>query len=382
MHILFLNSWYPNRNAPTLGNFVKKHAEAAALYNTVSSLAIFPSDSATEFEVEKNETNGLLEVIVYFPIVKNTIPGISQLLKLKRYKRAFKIGLDQIERAQGKIDVTHLNVVFPLGIFALELKKKRNIPFVVTEHSTAYHDPKTKFSPNQLRLIKKVLPKAAIILPVSYDLGMAIGKLAPEVTQQRITNVVDAKLFQIVKEQRSRFLHISTLDEAQKNPKGIIDVISQLNREGNSISMRFISDFPYNEFEDYAKSLGLTASEIEFCGPMHTHEIAQEIQNAKAVVLFSNYENFPCVIAESFMCGVPVIATHVNGIPEYVDESNGILVSPRNTDELKAALLKIESDQIAFSADILREFAVKNFSYEAIGKEFSDVYYQVIKNAR
>lgn len=43
LKILALCSWYPNDFNPTLGNFVKKHAEAASLYNDVVSLSVFPS---------------------------------------------------------------------------------------------------------------------------------------------------------------------------------------------------------------------------------------------------------------------------------------------------------------------------------------------------
>lgn len=41
LKILALCSWYPNDFNPTLGNFVKKHAEAASLYNDVVSLSVF-----------------------------------------------------------------------------------------------------------------------------------------------------------------------------------------------------------------------------------------------------------------------------------------------------------------------------------------------------
>lgn len=377
MHVLFLNSWYPNRNAPTLGNFVKKHAEAAALFNTVSCLAIFPSDTIHSIETVTNKENNLLEVVIYYPEVKNSIPGFSQWKKLNAYRAAFFKGLKIIQEERGKIDLTHLNVVYPLGIFALELKKKRHIPFVVTEHSTAYHDPENKFSPRQLKLTKKVLRQAAMILPVSNDLGKAIARLAPNTPQRRVTNVVDPEKFVISNKKRMTFVHISTLDEAQKNPTGIIDVLAELKAENVTVQIQFISDFSYNHLKKYANDKGLTDHEITFAGPLKTEEVADVLKNARALILFSNYENFPCVIAEAFMSGVPVISTNVNGIPEYVNETNGILIPPRQNEALKNALKQFIEKEYSFQQKELRDYALTHFSYDAIGKAFNEVYIEV-----
>ncbi|TNE75262.1 MAG: glycosyltransferase [Bacteroidetes bacterium] len=382
MHVLFLNSWYPNRNAPTLGNFVEKHAEAAALFHTISCLSIFPSEKIKHMEIGTSEKNGVFEVQIYIPQTKASIPFIGQLIKWWNYRKAFKAGLTIIEKKKGAIDLTHLNVVYPLGIFALKLKRKYNIPFVVTEHSTGYHDPSNKFTKRQLDLTKKVLQSADLILPVSNDLGKAISRLAPATKQIRVTNVVDANVFKLNVENRRAFIHISTLNEEQKNPKGIIDVLAELKTQGETIPFLFISDMPFEQLKNYAAEKGLNENDVTFKGPLSTNEIANELAHARALVLFSNYENFPCVIAESFMSGVPVISTNVNGIPEFVNPQNGILIEAQDKEALKEAFLTFLQREKEFEPEKLRSFALENFSYEAIGKAFSDIYLELKSNAR
>ncbi|MCX7698333.1 MAG: glycosyltransferase [Candidatus Goldbacteria bacterium] len=52
-------------------------------------------------------------------------------------------------------------------------------------------------------------------------------------------------------------------------------------------------------------------------------------------------DTFPTVILESFVHGVPVIASKVGGIPEIVNDSNGFLFDPKNNQELRNIILSI-----------------------------------------
>ena len=67
LKILALCSWYPNDFNPTLGNFVKKHAEAASLYNDVVSLSVFPSLLDKKIRLVETRTRTFSEIVVYYP---------------------------------------------------------------------------------------------------------------------------------------------------------------------------------------------------------------------------------------------------------------------------------------------------------------------------
>ena len=59
-----------------------------------------------------------------------------------------------------------------------------------------------------------------------------------------------------------------------------------------------------------------------------------------------------CAVVEALACGLPVVATDVGGIRDYVDDSCGVLVPPRDAaamTEAALALLDDETDRIALA---------------------------------
>ena len=68
------------------------------------------------------------------------------------------------------------------------------------------------------------------------------------------------------------------------------------------------------------------------------------MQQASALVLFSRYENLPCVLIEAACCGLPVIAPRIGGIPEIVPGSAGLLMEPGSEEELVQAMHSMMKD--------------------------------------
>ncbi|MCB9169457.1 MAG: glycosyltransferase [Flavobacteriales bacterium] len=66
--------------------------------------------------------------------------------------------------------------------------------------------------------------------------------------------------------------------------------------------------------------------------------IAAYYAAADLFVLPSLAENLPNTIAEAHCCGTPVVAFRVGGIPEQIDPDNGILVAPRDVNDLRAGI--------------------------------------------
>jgi glycosyltransferase involved in cell wall biosynthesis len=86
---------------------------------------------------------------------------------------------------------------------------------------------------------------------------------------------------------------------------------------------------------------------FEFIGWMPNEELQQLYRQASVFVMPSLAEAFGVVFLEAMACGVPVIGTHVGGIPELIKHGeNGLLVKPDNPDELAGALLGILGDRV------------------------------------
>jgi glycosyltransferase involved in cell wall biosynthesis len=96
------------------------------------------------------------------------------------------------------------------------------------------------------------------------------------------------------------------------------------------------------------------------------------------MVVFSNYENLPVVINESFALGVPVVSTRVGGIPEIIDKTNGILISPGNERELEDTLNNYLDSKLNFDKDAILNFAHNKFSSETIGTAIFNLYKSMI----
>jgi glycosyltransferase involved in cell wall biosynthesis len=148
------------------------------------------------------------------------------------------------------------------------------------------------------------------------------------------------------------------------------------------------SDFPQVKLDivsdgdiEYAKQL---ANELEvnstvtFHSTKTTAEVAEMIQASHALLQFSNYENFPCVIAEAMMCGKPVLSSNVNGIPEHVNEINGMLVNRGDENALRKTIIAFTENPERFKSDEIRAYAMKHFSYSEVGKRFTEIYSEIL----
>lgn len=378
--VLFLCSWYPNDYNPTLGNFVQKHAESVQINNDVATLSIFSSVLDKKIRIVQSTSKNVKQIIVYYP--KKKAKFFSLFFNFFSHLKAFKLGFKIAHKTLGKIDIVHLNVIYPMGIWALWLKMKQRIPFVVTEHSTNYHLSTNKQNKLNLFLSKIVLKNASFILPVSDDLGNKLKKIAHNVPIEVISNVVDDSIFTIsettIKNDLKKFIHISTANDLQKNISGIIRVLFELRKSRNDFHLSFVSDGEFDYVISMVNKLNLNRF-VSFYSTKTTEEIAQMIKGSDALILFSNYENFPCVIAEAMMCGIPVISTNVNGIPEHVNSKNGILVMKGDEIALLKEIKNFLDNVYEFDKNSIRSYAIKNFSYKAVSIKFDAIYDYVLK---
>ena len=90
--------------------------------------------------------------------------------------------------------------------------------------------------------------------------------------------------------------------------------------------------------ERHAAELGLNGR-VRFVGSVPRAEVLQAFAAAEALVISSDWENFPHAAVEALALGTPLIATAVGGVPEIVvDGVNGLLVPPGHPGALAAAI--------------------------------------------
>jgi len=381
-NILFLASWYPSRVNPFNGNFVQRHAKAVSEFCNVSVLhACSDPDLEEKYEINSSEHDGIHEVLVYYRKIRHNIPLLSQLQKYVRSKQALKKGFEEVESIR-KTELVHLNVTFPAGLFALQLKKKHKLQYIITEHWTIFLDSDPGAFPGFIKkAVKKILNGASVICPVSHDLEKAIRRIAPNRKYQVVNNVVNTELFGIREpgNKKKRIVHVSTLNEDQKNISGILRSIKALSRERNDFEILIVGDGDTAPHNEYAGAIGLSEDIYEFRGKQPIEKIAEIMQHSDVFLLFSNYENLPCVIIEAHASGLPVISTDVGGIREMINEKNGVLIQQADETGLVSELNILLDKLDQYDRKAIRNEAIAKYSYNVIGKQFYDIYKKLIQ---
>lgn len=382
LNILFISSWYPTRITPTIGNFVEKHAESVALFANVDVLHVCFDPSLKErkeYSVEKK--NNLTVHRIYLkkqPFCIHVISGIFKLIKIVHY---YYYGYRLIYKDRSKPDIIHANVLVPIGFIAYLFKFTKKIPYIITEHWTGYLQKDTKPKIKFLFLHRIFAKKASALTPVTNNLAEAMKSFSIKGNFVTIPNVVDTAIFLLRKENITsvkHILHVSTLDDKQKNFSGIISALSMLVKKRDDFILDIVSEGNYNQFLPEVKAAGLE-NKIIFHGLKQSAEVAAIMQQCVFLILFSNYENFPCVIAEAMACGLPVLSTDVGGIAEHVNEKTGVMIKKGDTDALVFQIDKMLDSCRNYDAASIRNYAVNVFSYKVIGKQYVQLYNNILK---
>lgn len=132
-----------------------------------------------------------------------------------------------------------------------------------------------------------------------------------------------------------KFGFVSRLSK-QKGIPYLIKAIGKLNNL-ESYSNKFTLDIVGTG--DQEEELKALVNELNLNQIIKFHgfvtNIPEVLSTIDVVVLPSLFEGFPMIVLESMCSSTPLIASHVNGIPEVLEhKKNGLLVEPRNVDQL------------------------------------------------
>jgi glycosyltransferase involved in cell wall biosynthesis len=372
--ILWLVSWYPNKNDAFDGDFIQRHARAAAINHDVH--VIFVTEAAVDdVESEITRSTGLIEECIYFR-KKSGILG--RLKKQMMWRKLYVQAVERYLSSNGKPDHVHVHVPWKAGWIALWLKRKHGLDYLVTEHWGIYnHIVKDNFLNKPVyfqRLLKKIFAEAKKFISVSEYLVKGINEMVVKKKHVIIPNVVDTSLFFFKKEKYSVFtyIHVSNMVPL-KNVKGILDAFYALSQKTENVQLILVGNRD-REYVNYAAQLGLLNRIVYFRGEIAYREVAKEMQSAHILIQNSNIENAPCVISEAVCCGLPVISTRVGGIPEMINSSNGMLINSSDAAALCEAMLRMKEGYHNYDPSSIAVEASAKFGYAAIAGCFNQLY--------
>ncbi len=377
MNILHLLSWFPTPDDPTLGNFCVRMIDALPEECHSVILSVCDGKNMTKsFEVKEIKGQHHTHVQIYI-----RPPKVNAIRKLKML-RMYQYGLNYIKKRFFEPDLIHLHVTYPLGQVALLWKKLFGYKYVLTEHWTIYQPQNKDVLVGSLKKkIVKIANNAELIMPVSLDLQHCMEGHGVKNRFRVIYNLVNTDMFRLGEaktEQKKRILHISTLRDEAKNFSGILRTIERLRQQRDDFELHVIHDYEAPEFKAFVKEHNLSDC-VVFHGKKTSAEVAEAYQKADFFVLFSNFENLPCVIVEAFASGVPVLSTSVGGIAEILSPERGILIPQGDEEALLQGMNQMLDHCREYDREAIREYAISTFSNEIIGNQIFEVYKQVME---
>jgi len=129
--------------------------------------------------------------------------------------------------------------------------------------------------------------------------------------------------------------------ERHKGFDGVLEVLPILSKEIPNVVYLMAGDGPDRQrLERKTRSLGVERR-VVFAGFVPEAEKVDHYRLADAYVMPSRGEGFGIVCLEALACGVPVVASKVDGSREAVRAGKlGILVDPGDREDVKAGVLK------------------------------------------
>jgi glycosyltransferase involved in cell wall biosynthesis len=381
-YILWLPSWYPNELDPFDGDFIQRHAHAASLHNNIHVIFVKadPEGKITGKQHESfTKTETLSEHVIYF---KKTGSFLGRFNSFRKWTRLFKKAVKQYIKENGKPEFVHVHVALRAGIIARWIKRKWGIDYFITEHWTGYLPEAEKRLPDFPFYIqiawRSIMRNAASVSVVSRYLGQCLEKILPGMAFTVIPNVVDTSIFKPADKEKNKtvsFIHISLLNY-QKNADDIIRAMSILKTEHLQFQL-FIFGPSNDGLVQLVNDLNLQG-EIEFHQEIPQVELAKFVQQSDALILYSRYETFGCVIIEANACGIPVIVSDIPVFHENVTEGfNGLFAEPGNPRALARALVEFLEKRHQFDSKNLADHTRKKYSYDTVGKSFQMWYKKI-----
>lgn len=377
--ILFLPGWYPNRTHLSVGSFVRSHAEAIDTKLKVDVLYVCGDECLKKiYRFEKTEVNNVGTYILYYRKSKSKHP-FFQLLKGFLYVFGQFYGYYKYRKINSRPLFFHVHVLSKAAILPYVLKlirKKTN--YYITEHWSRYLPQDNSYN-GWLRkaITKSIVNKSNGVTTVSENLKFHMNRHGLNHSNfQVISNVTEAIFFETENKNTikpNHFVHVSNFAANCKNVEGILNAFKILQDKGYSFSLTMVGDG--DDFELAKQKINEhNLKNVDFTGFIYGKDVVDVMCEAKALVMFSNYENQPVVITESLSLGVPVIATTVGGIPEMIDDTNGILVKPKDVEALADAIARVITEEVFFDRDRIKEEAAQKFKSDVIAEEFIKFY--------
>jgi len=383
--IIWLVSWYPNEKNPVAGDFIQRHALAVSQYRNLTVIYMDQSgwkENSTLDKTEIQTIGNLTEIRSYLPFHRTGFSLFDRIHYNLKYHFTFKRLLKKVFHKDGYPELIHVHVPMKAGKLALWAKRRWGIPYILSEQASTYiesaPDYFDKRSIYYRKSVKTIFKQAIAVTNVSKTVAGILEKKMGLDYIRVIHNTVDENYFFHIpiNQRKFRFIHVSTMNE-QKNIEGLLNTFIKLSSQRKDWELRLVGPVS-KQLQNRLVTLK-NDIDLSYMGEIAYRQVAREMQQSSAFVLFSNHENFPCVIVEALACGLPVITSDAGGAGEAITPRNGLVVPVGDNQKLLESLLYIMDNYNTYNKNEIAKEAKKSFSYPVIGQKFSNLYEEVLE---
>lgn len=155
-------------------------------------------------------------------------------------------------------------------------------------------------------------------------------------------------------EQRDYYLYVGRIS-TEKGIETLLKVAAKLPYKLKILGGGPLYDKLISKYKTYQN--------IEFMGHVDSNMVYELVEGARFTVLPSEcYENNPLSVIESMSLGTPVVGSNIGGIPELINENNGIIFESGNENDLANAIDMAYSK--SWDINEIRNNALSRFSSE------------------
>lgn len=296
----------------------------------------------------------------------------ARLLMDKKAGNLFSFALlRELERLPN-VDLLHLHTLKRVGGIGRYAARKRAIPYVVTLHGGVHDVPAAEAAtftePTRGAFewgkalgwwvgSNRVLADADAILCVGENERKATQERYPDRRVEFLPNGVDAARFSKgdgpkfrarygIPPDASVLLTVGRID-AQKNQRQLVRILPHLRRLHPRIHLLLIGAVTNpgyrNQIEADARERNVSDALTLIPGlDAASSDLVDAYHAADLFVLPSLHEPFGIVILEAWAAGRAVVASHVGGLPSFVEDGkDGLLVVPDSDDEFLHAVYSL-----------------------------------------
>lgn len=291
-------------------------------------------------------------------------------------------------------DVAHLHGVgFPLVDLAARFLRQKNIPFVFTIHGVPNSPRRRGFwtsaiFQSYMRFgTSATIRHAAEVTAVSASLlsDRQLGKTHGMVIYNGTDVMPPAPDFHAVHPLANSPIRVLSISRISLN-KGLdlaVEAVARLNREGYSVTYDLFG--PDGGEKESIRGLIARCGQENMINLRGTFEPSRRVaimREYHALLVPSRVEGFGLAALEGLAAGIPVIASRVDGLAEFLSDENAILVNKESVRDLERAILKLYDVNLTAALAQGARKTVESFSWEHSLSEYAALLESVASRER